>query len=279
MRSKNMVGNLRGLGGTGRRIPMGGDSSIFNALQRDNVLELLVQCIAQLPLTPKTVLAMYYHENLELAEIAACLDLTECETEQIRAETVGLLQTMFVRGWLEVREGRSDLPAKPPRNWLADMVSIGVLILTATGILVISDALQKKGVTSKLDPTELNVQNVRQDTVAVESRPTNPEPALRSISDDPSSPPTQSTVIGGLPESPFEPSATGKTAPRHLGTESDVRGLHFHRQFSDVDQKLGPPQENKRKWPKALILYLEAHQDYLRRILRHAETASPKTRQ
>jgi hypothetical protein len=34
---------------------MGGDSSIFDfdALQRDDSLELLVQCIAQLPLTPK----------------------------------------------------------------------------------------------------------------------------------------------------------------------------------------------------------------------------------
>ena len=58
-------------------------------------MELLVQCIAQLPLTPKTVLAMYYHENLELAEIAACLDSTDCEIEQIRAETVGLLQSML----------------------------------------------------------------------------------------------------------------------------------------------------------------------------------------
>ena len=43
-------------------------------------------------------------------------------------------------------------------------------------ILAISDALQKKGVTGKLDPTQLNIQNVRQDTVAVDSRPTNPEP-------------------------------------------------------------------------------------------------------
>src|SRR5262245_43095516 len=100
------------------------DSSIFDASQRDDVLVLLVQCIAQLPLTPKTVLAMYYHKNLELDEIAACLDSNEREIEQTRAETVGLLQTMFVRGWLEVREGRSGLPAKPPRNWLADMVSI-----------------------------------------------------------------------------------------------------------------------------------------------------------
>src|SRR5215469_10275867 len=115
------------------------------------------------------------------------------------------------------KDGTIERTQKPPRNWLADMVSIGVPILTATGILAISDALQKKGVTSKLDPTELNVQNVRQDTVAVDSRPTNPEPALRPISDDPSSPPIQSTLIGGLPGGSFEPSAAGKPAPRRLG--------------------------------------------------------------
>ena len=114
------------------------------------------------------------------------------------------------------RDGVIECRQKPPWNWLADIASIGVLILTATGILAISDALQKKGVTGKLDPTQANIQNVRQDTVAVDSRPTNPEPALRPISDDPSSPPTQSTVTGGLPGSSFEPSATGKPAPRRL---------------------------------------------------------------
>jgi DNA-directed RNA polymerase specialized sigma24 family protein len=68
-----------------------------------DVLELLVQCIAQLPLTQKTVLVMYYHENPDLAEIAAYLDLTECEIERIRAETVGLLQTMLA-GQIGLRE-------------------------------------------------------------------------------------------------------------------------------------------------------------------------------
>ena len=61
------------------------------------------------------------------------------------------------------RDGAIECTQKRPWNWLADMVWIGVLILTAMGILAISDALQKKGVTGKLDPTELNVQNVRQE--------------------------------------------------------------------------------------------------------------------
>jgi DNA-directed RNA polymerase specialized sigma24 family protein len=86
---------------------MVGDSSIseFDALQGDVVLELLAQCIAQLPLTQKAVLALYDHENLEPTEIAACLDLTEDEIEQIRGETVGLLRTMLA--------GQIGLPKLP----------------------------------------------------------------------------------------------------------------------------------------------------------------------
>jgi len=71
------------------------DSSIseFDALPRRAVLELLVQCISQLSPKQKSILALYYHEDLEPIEIAACLGLAECEINQVRAETVGLLQS------------------------------------------------------------------------------------------------------------------------------------------------------------------------------------------
>ena len=87
---------------------MDDDSSISEsgALPRDEVLELLVQCISQLSPTQKTILAMYYHEDLEPAEIAACVGLTEGEFDQVRAETVGLLRTM-----LTAEIGLPELPA------------------------------------------------------------------------------------------------------------------------------------------------------------------------
>ena len=69
--------------------------SEFDALRREAVLELLAECIVQLPPTQKTVLTMYYHENLEPTEIAVWLGLTECEIEQVRAETSELLRTML----------------------------------------------------------------------------------------------------------------------------------------------------------------------------------------
>jgi len=59
------------------------------------MVELLARCIAELPLTEKTVLALYYHEDLAATEIATCLGLTDCEIDQVRTETVGLLQSIL----------------------------------------------------------------------------------------------------------------------------------------------------------------------------------------
>jgi DNA-directed RNA polymerase specialized sigma subunit len=95
-------------------------TSEFDALQRDAVLELLAQCIVQLSPTEKTVLAMYYHENLEAAEIAACLGLTECQIEQVRVETSGLLRTM-----LAAQIGVPELPANFDND---DADGAGVLV-------------------------------------------------------------------------------------------------------------------------------------------------------
>jgi len=67
----------------------------FDASRRDDMVELLARCIAELPLTEKTVLALYYHEDLAATEIATCLGLTDCEIDQVRTETVGLLQSIL----------------------------------------------------------------------------------------------------------------------------------------------------------------------------------------
>jgi len=68
----------------------------FEALDRDKVLKLLAQRIAQLPRVPKKILAMYYHENLRPAEIATGLGLTQSEIELIRTQTVRSLRRKLV---------------------------------------------------------------------------------------------------------------------------------------------------------------------------------------
>jgi hypothetical protein len=49
---------------------------------------------------------MYYYENLVPTGIAACLGLIECEIEQVRLETLGLLRTL-----LAAQIGVPELPA------------------------------------------------------------------------------------------------------------------------------------------------------------------------
>ncbi len=57
-------------------------------LEKAELLQLLTQRIAELPDIPKKILAMYYFENLRLAEIAAVFGLTESRICQIHAQTI-----------------------------------------------------------------------------------------------------------------------------------------------------------------------------------------------
>ena len=59
-------------------------------------IQLLVKRIAELPPTPKKVLALYYREDLQIAEIATCFGLSEDRIRQILSETVDLLRTYLL---------------------------------------------------------------------------------------------------------------------------------------------------------------------------------------
>jgi DNA-directed RNA polymerase specialized sigma subunit len=65
--------------------------SSLEVLERKAVLSLLAQRIAQLPLASKKILAMYYHDNLPISEIAACYNLPVSQIDEILTQTVGLL--------------------------------------------------------------------------------------------------------------------------------------------------------------------------------------------
>ncbi|MBL9201907.1 MAG: FliA/WhiG family RNA polymerase sigma factor [Opitutaceae bacterium] len=65
-------------------------------LEKAELLQLLTQRIAELPDIPKKILAMYYFENMRLAEIAAVFGLTESRICQIHAQTI-----LGLRGWLQ----------------------------------------------------------------------------------------------------------------------------------------------------------------------------------
>ena len=71
-------------------------SCALDPSDRNKVLELLTQRIAQQPRISKKILAMYYYGNLRPVEIAAGLGLTEGEIELILTSTVRLLRNKLV---------------------------------------------------------------------------------------------------------------------------------------------------------------------------------------
>jgi RNA polymerase sigma factor FliA len=68
-----------------------------DTLEKEELLQLLTDRIASLPDIPRKILAMYYHENLRLAEIAAVFDLTESRICQIHAQTILTLRAFLQR--------------------------------------------------------------------------------------------------------------------------------------------------------------------------------------
>jgi len=57
-------------------------------LKRKEIISLLAERMAQLPELQKKVLAMYYHENMQLFKIAAIFGVTESRICQILGQAV-----------------------------------------------------------------------------------------------------------------------------------------------------------------------------------------------
>jgi len=59
-----------------------------DALEKKELIQLVMQRIQQLPDMPRKILAMYYFEDLRLSEIAAAFGLSEGRISQIHTQTV-----------------------------------------------------------------------------------------------------------------------------------------------------------------------------------------------
>jgi RNA polymerase sigma factor FliA len=68
-----------------------------DTLEKEELLQLLTDRIASLPDIPRKILAMYYFENLRLAEIAEVFDLTESRICQIHSQTIIALRAYLQR--------------------------------------------------------------------------------------------------------------------------------------------------------------------------------------
>ncbi len=78
------------------RIADDSQEDALRILERRELHDLVVQQMQKMPEVTRKVLAMYYHENLRLAEIAAVFNLTEGRISQIHTQAVLSLRN-FVR--------------------------------------------------------------------------------------------------------------------------------------------------------------------------------------
>ncbi|MGA8657707.1 MAG: hypothetical protein WB586_16300 [Chthoniobacterales bacterium] len=179
------------------------------------------------------------------------------------------------------KDGIIECTEQLPWDRFAAMVAMGGLILIGMtiAILAISSARPKNRIARKPDTAQLNAPRMQQDAVDIGSKPANLDPLASSTSGYPSPLPTQGLVIKDPSGSPYEPPLTRKPALRRFVTKSDTREWRFQRHLSAVVQKPGYARDNKRKWAKAFIMYLEAHRDFLRKIQRPSEIASPNVRE
>jgi RNA polymerase sigma factor for flagellar operon FliA len=69
-----------------------GAASAGELVERKELVALVAERIAQLPEMPRKVLALYYYENLRLADIAAAFGLTESRICQIHTQAVKQLR-------------------------------------------------------------------------------------------------------------------------------------------------------------------------------------------
>jgi RNA polymerase sigma factor for flagellar operon FliA len=71
--------------------------SALDALERKEIISLLVERIAQLPEPQKSVLALYYYENIPLSKIAPTFGVTEARISQIRCQAVAVLRKYLTK--------------------------------------------------------------------------------------------------------------------------------------------------------------------------------------
>jgi RNA polymerase sigma factor for flagellar operon FliA len=73
------------------------DVPVREKMEKEELMQIVAKRIEELPDIPKKILAMYYFENMRLAEIAAVFGLTESRICQIHAQTVLNLRAYIQR--------------------------------------------------------------------------------------------------------------------------------------------------------------------------------------
>ena len=69
------------------------------ALERSELQAVLTQALNRMPTPERTVLSLYYHENLTLREIARVMNLHESRISQLRIQALNRLRIVIEKQW------------------------------------------------------------------------------------------------------------------------------------------------------------------------------------
>lgn len=70
-----------------------------SALERSELRKLLAQAISRMPYIERTVISLYYHEELTLREISRVVNLHESRVSQLKTQAIIRLRTFLRKKW------------------------------------------------------------------------------------------------------------------------------------------------------------------------------------
>lgn len=69
------------------------------AIEYSELKKLVAQALERMPVTERTILSLYYNENLTLREISRVLQLHESRISQVKIQALARLRILFERQW------------------------------------------------------------------------------------------------------------------------------------------------------------------------------------
>lgn len=82
-----------------RQIPAHEDTLPSRDLEKEELRHLIIQALDRLPVMERTVLSLYYNENLTLREISRILQLHESRISQVKIQALARLRVVFAKQW------------------------------------------------------------------------------------------------------------------------------------------------------------------------------------
>jgi RNA polymerase sigma factor FliA len=82
-----------------RQLPAHDEQLPSRDLEQAELRKVLAQALQRMPVTERTVLSLYYNENLTLREISRVLQLHESRISQVKIQALARLRVLFEKQW------------------------------------------------------------------------------------------------------------------------------------------------------------------------------------